>query len=275
MVWFRVDDGLPAADWVLRIPWAQRMAAVGLWTMAGAWSARNGTDGFVPDYVLDEWRTARKVAASLVSAGVWCPVADGFVFNRWAPDQQLNVQVEQDRKTNAARQARSRERRNAVTNGVTDALVTPSVTPASPVLSNPVLSSSTKATTRAAAQPDRFPEFWQAYPRRDDKPRAVKAWAQAIKRQDAQTIIDAAARFAADPNREDAFTKQPATWLNADAWNNPPLPPRRSLFDTKPTLDDKVRDTLARAAQMRADEDAAEVAALHDPWNTRRQLGTA
>jgi hypothetical protein len=33
-------------------------------------------------------------------------------------------------------------------------------------------------------------------------------------------------RYRDDPNREDAFTKNPSTWLNADAWENGPLPAR-------------------------------------------------
>ena len=80
----------------------------------------------------------------------------------------------------------------------------------------------TKLTTFAAL--DRFEEFWETYPRRDDKGRAKTAWTRAAKSHDPQVIIDGARRYAADPNREDRYTKHPTTWLNAESWTNGPLP---------------------------------------------------
>jgi len=71
-----------------------------------------------------------------------------------------------------------------------------------------------------------FDAFWSAYPRRDDKRRAQRAWETAIRRAPPEVIIEGAWRYAADPNRVPKFTKQPATWLNADAWLNGPLPSR-------------------------------------------------
>lgn len=73
---------------------------------------------------------------------------------------------------------------------------------------------------------DGFTEFWQTYPRRTGKGAAKKAWERALKRASAQTIIVAALRFSHDPNREDAFTPHPATWLNEDRWEDDPLPQR-------------------------------------------------
>jgi hypothetical protein len=79
-----------------------------------------------------------------------------------------------------------------------------------------------------------FDDFWAVYPRKDDKGRARRAWDTAVKRKKIppQLIIEGARRFAADPNlpppAEARFIKQPATWLNAEAWGNGPLPPRGS-----------------------------------------------
>ena len=42
----------------------------------------------------------------------------------------------------------------------------------------------------------------------------------------ADVLLEAAERYAADPNREDAYTKLPATWLNAECWDDGPLPDR-------------------------------------------------
>lgn len=74
--------------------------------------------------------------------------------------------------------------------------------------------------------PDDFAEFWKAYPKTADKPVAFKAWEKAIQRANPEEIISGAERYRDDPNRDDAYTKNAATWLNADAWENGPLPTR-------------------------------------------------
>jgi hypothetical protein len=69
-----------------------------------------------------------------------------------------------------------------------------------------------------------FDEFWNIYPRHTGKPSARKAWAKAIGRTDPETITAGAARYRDDPNRADAYTRYPATWLNDDGWADDPLP---------------------------------------------------
>jgi len=71
-----------------------------------------------------------------------------------------------------------------------------------------------------------FNQFWDVYPKRADKPAAVRAFEKAIRRVSLETLLDGAKRYRDDPNRDDGFTKNPATWLNADAWDNPPEPVR-------------------------------------------------
>ncbi len=71
-----------------------------------------------------------------------------------------------------------------------------------------------------------FNEFWAVYPKTADKPAAVRAFEKAMKRVSLETLLDGARRYRDDPNRDAAFTKNPATWLNADAWDNPPEPAR-------------------------------------------------
>ena len=74
--------------------------------------------------------------------------------------------------------------------------------------------------------PDAFEEFWSVYPKRADKRTALGAWEKALRRASQEEILAGAAMYRDDPNRDDAFTKNASTWLNADAWANPPLPPR-------------------------------------------------
>jgi hypothetical protein len=74
-----------------------------------------------------------------------------------------------------------------------------------------------------------FDEFWKIYPKKDDKRPARKAFDKALTRATFEAIVEGATRYRDDPNREDRFTKNPATWLNADAWENGPLPSRRKM----------------------------------------------
>lgn len=69
-----------------------------------------------------------------------------------------------------------------------------------------------------------FKEFWKEYPRKLDKGKAERAFKSALTRASFEDIVAGVIRYRNDPNRLDEFTKYPATWLNADSWENPPLP---------------------------------------------------
>lgn len=74
-------------------------------------------------------------------------------------------------------------------------------------------------------EPDRFDEFWKVYPKKAGKPAAQKAWAKAIKRAPAQTIIDGARRYAhwlsqGGPKDFRPIPKFPQGWLNDDRWDD-------------------------------------------------------
>jgi hypothetical protein len=71
-----------------------------------------------------------------------------------------------------------------------------------------------------------FDVFWSVYPKKDDKGLARRSFEKALSRASLEVIVAGAERYRDDPNREDAFTKNPSTWLNADAWENGPLPAR-------------------------------------------------
>ena len=76
--------------------------------------------------------------------------------------------------------------------------------------------------------PEDFDLFWEAYPKKVDKGAALRAFKRAIKRADSKAVIQGARGYAEDPNLpEKRYIKNPATWLNAEAWENPPLPERK------------------------------------------------
>lgn len=109
MVWFKVDDGFYTSRKVLSIPRRNRLAAVGLWTMAGNWSGRELTDGMVPMYVLDELGATETLIQALVTARLWLDhrsveaqssLGRGSAcieFSKWAEYQPTREKVESDR----------------------------------------------------------------------------------------------------------------------------------------------------------------------------------
>lgn len=74
-----------------------------------------------------------------------------------------------------------------------------------------------------------FDEFWAIYPKKVDKAIAFRQFRRALNRVGFETILAGVIKFANDPNlpTEKRFIKNPATWLNADAWENGPLPERK------------------------------------------------
>ena len=69
-----------------------------------------------------------------------------------------------------------------------------------------------------------FKEFWKEYPRKLDKGKAERAFRSALTRATFEDILAGVIQYANDPNRNPDFTKYPTTWLNADSWENGPLP---------------------------------------------------
>lgn len=120
MTWFKVDDGFHHHPKVLRIPRRDRLSTIGLWTVAGAWSAGNLTDGLVPSYMLEELGGRPADAARLVTVGLWDAPAegeDGWRFHDWADWQPTRQDVQLKRQANAEK-VRNWRKRNQDTNQV-------------------------------------------------------------------------------------------------------------------------------------------------------------
>lgn len=83
------------------------------------------------------------------------------------------------------------------------------------------------AAPTSERESDRFDEFWQAYPRKVGRQKAVAKFKAATRRADQQTIIDGTYRFAQDPNLpEQTFIPHATTWLERNGWEDEPLPAR-------------------------------------------------
>lgn len=73
-------------------------------------------------------------------------------------------------------------------------------------------------------EPDRFPDFWSAYPLKKSKQAAKRRWDTLIKRgTDPAEIIAGANSYAAEVRDVEArFMKHPDGWLNAGRWEDEP-----------------------------------------------------
>lgn len=127
MAWFKVDDGFANSKPVLRIPRRYRSQAVGLWTLAGTWSAKEETDGFIPEYVLEELCGTAGIAQQLVKCGLWENVSGsysdpvgivpgsysdpdlaGWRFRNWGRYQPTKSEMEEKREKERIRKAEYR-----------------------------------------------------------------------------------------------------------------------------------------------------------------------
>jgi len=81
-----------------------------------------------------------------------------------------------------------------------------------------------KTITKQTAADAAFIEFWTIYPRRAQKAKARKAFSDALKKVPRETILTGAARYRDDPNRKPQYTAHPASWLNAERWDDDPEP---------------------------------------------------
>jgi hypothetical protein len=231
MPWFKVDDGFSTSRKVISIPRRDRLAAVGLWTMAGNFAAKELTDGHVPAYVLDDLGATPELIDLLVASGLWDRDEQGEIwFHDWCEYQPSASEYrEKQAKLKAKRSEDGKIAAAKRWHRVDDA--------------EPNGSPNGFAMGQDAPEPEpeplkiinvSFDEFWAAYPRSGSKPTALKSFARALKRADAETIIEGAKRYAADPNRDPSYTKLPATWLNNDCWADPPLPTRNTPTSNQP-----------------------------------------
>lgn len=63
--------------------------------------------------------------------------------------------------------------------------------------------------------------FWDAYPKKADRRKALNAWLNALKRgAGPELLAEASAAYRDNPKRDPNYTLHPTTWLNGDRWND-------------------------------------------------------
>lgn len=103
----------------------------------------------------------------------------------------------------------------------------------------------------------KFEDFWQVYPRKEKRAKALAAFLRWAEEVDPQRIIDGAIRYANDPNRVKQFTRIPESWLNGNCWEDDPLPERMVTAEEKAEKErlDRIRRDEARRAADKAERD--------------------
>lgn len=107
-MWFKVDDSFHSSRKLLSIPKRHRLAAAGLWVVAGSWCGQQLTDGRIPDYMIKEWGATPTIVKALVDSGLWIEVEGSNVFDKWHEYQPSKQDVNAER---AASRERMRELR--------------------------------------------------------------------------------------------------------------------------------------------------------------------
>jgi hypothetical protein len=153
MPWFMVDDKLHSHRKAVRAG----VPAMGLWALAGSWSADHLTDGFIPDFIAQRIDAdAALHATELVRAGLWTEAEKGdetgWQFHEWDSFQPTKEAVEEKRAAARERMARVRGNRKEGSQEVRANSERTSqevrLTPALPSPSQPVETGARKRGTR-------------------------------------------------------------------------------------------------------------------------------
>lgn len=267
MSWFKVDDGFHSSRKVLSIPKRARFAAVGLWSIAGSWSADQLTDGVVPDYMLEVWGAPPAAPESLVQAGLWERESTGYVFRNWHEYQPSKQDVDAERAASRERMRDLRARRKqrkpleqteqgdvfgrTDTNG-SENVRNPDPTRPDPVPTRPIYREEADASSSAPRKREATPKRGTRIPEDFNINPAMRLWA-AQKAQNANLELETEKfinYWASKTGKDATKLDWAATWRN---W----ILNSRSNQQGQPRMDQGSR-ALAKGAQMLAAWDAQQ-----------------
>ena len=195
MTWIKLDDGFPNNPKIVGLSdHSFRLYIAGL-----CYSGKYLTDGFIPEAIVTQFGDPTE----LLEKGLWEETFDGIQIGNYTEYQTPKAEVEKKRE-------QSRERGERYRSRVTNASIT---------LTDNRIQNTDNINNY-------WDEFWKIYPLKVGKGAAFKAFDKAIRRATPQEIIDGAKRYADDPNRNPGYTAHASTWLNADRWADPLLPPK-------------------------------------------------
>ena len=220
MAWFKVDDRLHSSRKVLSLPRSVRLSAIGLWALAGSWSAHEELDGYIPGYMVAELGGTPHLVAALTKAGLWEVAEGGSKFSKWHEYQPVRADLELARakETERKRLYRSRGTETAVPVGHPVGHQEVSGHP------DPTRPDPTPIKKKTLVQPTvehlhDFEMFWEVFPRKQGKADALKAYTAVRKKVDARTVRAGAQAYALLNIGEDkSFLKMAGGWLRGERW---------------------------------------------------------
>ena len=110
--WVRFDTDLPDNPKILELLSRRAGHAAGfVYCCSLAYAGRHGTDGFIPRAALSRIHGRQSDAASLVSAGLWAEVDNGWEIHGWEEYQQASTTTDAIRSKQKAGAAKGNCRR--------------------------------------------------------------------------------------------------------------------------------------------------------------------
>ena len=283
-MWVKIDDKLHAHRKTRRVLTSgdkrRDAAPMGLWILAASWAGQNGegdTLGWVPEHELDRWDDAwESLADRLVAAGFWWPEEregePGFGFVDW---EDYNPASGSSEAGTFGNHKRWHENRGIVEPGCPHCPTEPDdphlsggdiggrsggdIGGDSPnvALPDPTRPDTDPITTSSAGadQGDRFEEFWDVYAKKVGRKVAERRWKIALRKKGvtADLLIDAARTYIGRQvweGKHPSFTKDPATWLNGEHWND--------QVPEAPTTQQHRLPTVEEVRRMEAEREARE-----------------
>lgn len=222
MAWFKVDDGFHHSAKVLSIPRSVRAEALGAWVIAGTWSADNMTDGFVPQSVLLDWPISGDAVAALCDAGLWLREDGGIRFHDWCEYQPTKAQLEAKSKVRSEvgtlggqRSGEARRTKAEAKTKQNEANANPEPVP----VPNKEHMFNDVERNKDEYSKD-FETWWQAYPRKQAKGDAWKAW-KSLKKAlpDIDVLVSASIAYGKTIT-DQQFLKMPGPWLRSRRWED-------------------------------------------------------
>lgn len=269
-MWMKVDDGLHAHRKTRAVTKSHETksrdaAPMGLWVLAGSWSAQNGTDGWVPEDELDRWDDDwRALVNRLVRTGWWWPHKragePGYGFTDWHDyndpadlaskagtyGNHVRWHVNEAKVDPACEHCptepdpaedrgdvapESGGDRGAISGGESrsgsGAIALPEPEPDP----NPTRTRGQASSDRSDITPERFDEFWEAYGNKVGRKGSIRFYRAALKKPGItdDLLISAAADYRRWCDQTGTFIKNPQTWLNGEHWRDerhtPTAPP--------------------------------------------------
>lgn len=222
-LFFKLHNGFPEHPKTIELSDKAFRQLVEAW----CYCSRNLNDGILTSAQFSRFFSP-KSRGELIAVGFVRAEENAYVMHDYLEHQQSAKQVSDLRER---RKAAGSKGGKAKANGLASAKQMPEQTPSKPVPDTDVDTDTDTDLTEAKASVSEiaadFAEWYSMYPRKESKGPAKPAYAKARKKVGHEALVEGVKRYRDDPNREDQFTKLPATWLNAECWDDGPLPERR------------------------------------------------